>query len=99
MSIVESLSLPDTFEEWDVGGGSLADYRERYTAAIKEIKAAIGIHLLSNLLLLVPLIFTGKLAKIIHPSFPMFQLSMCAQGIFCLWSTWKQLQKRQMHSA
>ena len=63
MCIVESLSLPDTFEEWDVGGGSLADYRERYTAAIKEIKAAIGIHLLSNLLLLVPIIFTGKLAK------------------------------------
>ena len=58
--IVESLNIPDNFEDWDIGGLNIADYKKQYATVMKEIMSAIGLHLVSNLILLIPLAFTSK---------------------------------------
>ena len=58
--LTEMMCLPDCFKDWDKGGGTVQEYRSRWSAVKQETMAAIAFQMLSNLALLAPMVFTGE---------------------------------------
>ena len=58
--VVECLSLSDSYADWDDAEGSVEDLRKQRGAVFKEILATSALQLISNLLLLLPLLYAGK---------------------------------------
>ena len=60
--ILESVNRPDYFVDWERGNGNEAQLKQRWKEVIGETSAMVVINFLFNLLLLVPLWFTSKMA-------------------------------------
>jgi hypothetical protein len=58
--VVEAVNLPETFSAWDEGGGSPAEHRRRWRAVRREMAATIGLHCFFNLLMVIPIMVTGR---------------------------------------
>ena len=60
--ILESVNRPDYFVDWERGNGNVAELKQRWKEVLGETSAMVVINFLFNLLLLVPLWFTSKMA-------------------------------------
>ena len=60
--ILESVNRTDYFVDWERGNGNEAQLKQRWKEVIGETSAMVVINFLFNLLLLVPLWFTSKMA-------------------------------------
>ena len=70
--VVECLSLPEAFADWDDDEGSVEDLRKRRMDVFKEISATSALQLVTNMLLLVPLFYAGRtLADQSSPNYSM----------------------------
>jgi hypothetical protein len=58
--VSRTLHLPDCFDDWDAGNDGPRDHRIRWWSNIKEVVAMAWLHLQFNLLLLLPVVGTGK---------------------------------------
>jgi hypothetical protein len=58
--VIEAVNLPETFSDWDEGGGSPAEHRRRWRAVRREMAATVGLHCLFNMLMVVPIMVTGR---------------------------------------
>ena len=58
--VVECLSLPETFSDWDDAEGSVEDLRKQRREVFKEILATSSLQFITNMLLLLPLFFAGR---------------------------------------
>ena len=68
--MVESLHVPDVYKDFDVDMNpeeerSPEDYRKSHNSVLKETLWMTFLQMLSNLLLLVPLLVTGELKECI----------------------------------
>ena len=61
--VIECLSLPESFNNWDDAEGSVEDLRKQRKKVFKEILATSALHLISNMLMLIPLLYAGKTLK------------------------------------
>ena len=61
--LLESLTVPDCFKDWDEGEGGVEEHRRRWRRVATEIAVTSVIHFLTNIFLLSPVFFTGKTGK------------------------------------
>ena len=59
---LESLNICDVFSDWDEGEEMLniPEYRERKEEVCTEMTAAIVVHWIFNIILLIPMMVTGN---------------------------------------
>ena len=60
--LVLTVNIPDNYTDWDQCEGSPAEHQRRKSRSNSENVAMIGVHTISNMLLLVPLWMTGNTA-------------------------------------
>ena len=60
LHVIETLNLPDCFGDWDSADGSYKEHMDRWKASLKEVMAMSVLHFLSNMIMLLPIIITGK---------------------------------------
>ena len=61
--LLESLTFPDSFKDWDEGEGGVEEHRWRWRRVATEIAVTSVIHFFSNVFLLTPIFFTGRFKK------------------------------------
>ena len=61
--VVECLHLPECFQDWDHDGGTPAKHRDRWWQVWKEYLVIVGIHFMSNLILLTPIFIIGDFPR------------------------------------
>ena len=64
------------FRDWDFGDGDLRHYKKQYQEVKLEMKLMIGLNMVENLLMLVPLLYTGEFV-LIQEEFVTFYISIC----------------------
>ena len=57
---LDSINIPDVYQDWDAGQGDVEDYKKQFKSVMKEMGAMVTIQWVSNICLLIPLIYTGK---------------------------------------
>jgi hypothetical protein len=57
---IEVLNLPDSFADWDECEGSPGEHKERWRGVLRETVFMSMVHFFSSLMMLVPIIFTGR---------------------------------------
>ena len=60
------MNIPVPYEDFDVGGGKISDYRERRTKVNKEMFWLMMVNLVVNTLMMIPLIYTGELYAVMQ---------------------------------
>ena len=58
---LQNLHVAHLFRDWDFGDGDLRHYKKQYQEVKLEMKLMIGLNMVENLLMLVPLLYTGEL--------------------------------------
>ena len=58
---LQNLHQAHLFHDWDVGDGDLRHYKKQYQEVKLEMKLMIGLNMVENLLMLVPLFYTGEI--------------------------------------
>ena len=58
---IENMNIPVPYEDFDVGGGEISDYRERRRKVNREMFWLMMVNFVVNTLMLTPLIYTGEL--------------------------------------
>ena len=66
--LLESLTVPDCYKDWDEGEGGVEEHRGRWRRAAAEIAITSVIHFFCNVFLLTPVIFTGVVLQSNVPS-------------------------------
>lgn len=61
---LENMNIPVPYEDFDVGGGEISDYRERRRKVNREMFWLMMVNFVVNTLMLTPLIFTGELSQL-----------------------------------
>ena len=61
---LQNLHQAHLFHDWDVGDGDLRHYKKQYQEVKLEMKLMIGLNMVENLLMLVPLLYTGEVLLI-----------------------------------
>ena len=57
---VEGVTVVEPHKDWDLSGGSKDEHTRRWWEVIKEVTSLSILHLASNIILVLPLIFTGE---------------------------------------
>ena len=57
---LENMNIPVPYEDFDVGGGEITDYRERRRKVNREMFWLMMVNFVFNILMMAPLIYTGK---------------------------------------
>ena len=57
---VEGVTVVEAHKDWDLGGGSVEEHMRRWWQVVREVTSLSILHLASNILLVLPLIFTGE---------------------------------------
>ena len=57
---LDSLNFPDVYKDWDAGHRDVEDYKKQFKSVMKEMGAMVTIQWVSNMCLLIPIIYTGK---------------------------------------
>ena len=57
---VHNLHMAHLFTDWDIGDEDLRLHKKQWAAAQREMGSLIGIKTVENLLMLIPLLYTGQ---------------------------------------
>ena len=61
--VVECLHIPECFQDWHHDGGIPEEHRKRFWKVWMEYCVSIGIHFISNLILLIPIFIIGEIQE------------------------------------
>ena len=75
---LQNLHVAHLFRDWDFGDGDLRHYKKQYQEVKLEMKLMIGLNMVENLLMLVPLLYTGEFV-LIWKEFDKFNISICCR--------------------
>ena len=60
---VENTNIPTVWKDWDEEDGTIEDHQRRHAEVTKEINTIIGIRSFFNAVMLVPVVYTGRISK------------------------------------
>ena len=60
---VHNLHMAHLFRDWDAGDEDLRQHKRQWAEVQREMGSLIGIKTLENLLMLIPLLYTGQLVS------------------------------------
>ena len=63
---IENMNIPVPYEDFDVGGGQISDYRERRRKVNREMIWLMVVNFVVSTLMLTPLIYTGWVSPVIQ---------------------------------
>ena len=72
---LENMNIPVPYEDFDVGGGEISDYRERRRKVNREMIWLMVVNFVVSTLMLTPLIYTGWVSPVIQNLMMTFILS------------------------
>ena len=65
---LENMNIPVPYEDFDVGGGEISDYRERRRKVNREMFSLMLVNFVVNMLMMSPLIYAGEFTAVLQNS-------------------------------